>query len=571
MSDHAEPARRLRGADKRKPIYSGVAGAFARAFDRALGVFAPRTVHAMQVARVRSSALVAYEAARVTRTNPSTGGTGSADAEILPDIRRLRDLSRTMVRDDSHASTVMQIHEDCIVGEGIRAQSTCTPESTGLEKEACEAWNNACEREFDAWAEDTADATEVGTFYDLQALLLRSMLTDGDGIAHAVIDSDGTIRVELIDADRVESPGYQDTDRIRGGVELGARGERIAYWILSTHPSEGSLAGARAFAQPTRFPAKDDRGYSLVQQLFRRQRPGQTRGVPLLTPAVMLTRQLHHYLDSEVIAARAASNFALFIKRNVSKGDEGILPVEDVESPEAVRWLTKLEPGLVEYLNGDEEPFAFTPNRPGTAFEPFVVRLLRSICASSNLSYEVVLRDFGRMNLSSARAMLREIRRGFDLQRKRLIRTFCEPWRRNVLLAAIGRGELVPPARFLDDPRPFLACRWVSPVYGMVDPEKDTAAAVARMDAGLSDPFEEAAINGRDAIEVLRAKARYAKAQMEIEQEFGLPSGALSSNTGTPAPAAPPKPAPRDEDDDEDSDAPVDRGEDPPATEPEEQ
>lgn len=520
----------------RQPIYAGAAGKLAQAIDGTLGIFAPRLVHEWRKARVRSSALVAYEAARITRTNPRES-TSSADAEVLGSLPQLRAASRALVRDDPHAATVMAIHEETIVGEGIRHQACCTPEQTGLTKEECDTWNSSCDEVFQEWADHDADSTDVGTFWDLQALFLRTSLTDGDGLAHAVIEGD-RMHIELIDADRLESPGLRDTDTIRGGVEIDARGRRVAFHVLDRHPNDW-LLGKQGVTK--RLPARDGE-YSLVQHFYRRTRAGQTRGVPLLTPAILTAKQLHHYLDSEMIAARAASNFALFIERTPTSADADIMPVQDTESATGQEFHELLEPGTIQYLNEGEKPHNFNPNRPGTSFDPFVTRLLRAISSSSGLAYEVVCRDFGRMNLSSARALLREIRRGFDLTRRRLVRAFCVPWYSNVIRQAVATGRLRPPAAWLDNQRPFLACRWVSPTFGMVDPISDTEAAVARVAANLSDPFEEAAGMGRDAIEVLRARAQFEADRLRIEEEFGLAPGTL--NTGAPVFKQTSEPAP---------------------------
>lgn len=522
-------AKRIRGGEERKPIYTGVAGRLARAVDSAVGLVAPRLAHEWRKARVKSAALVAYESARITRQNPKTES-GSADSEILPDLRKLRDLSRTLIRDDAHAATTINIHEECIVGEGIRPQSSCTPEATGLSEQECEDWKRACNAEFERWSDEEADATQVGTFYDLQSLALRCYLQDGDAIGHAVVGSNGTISCELIDADRVESPGFTDTQTIRGGVELGAQGQRVAFHILPNHPDD-TFVGSPWSMIPTRVPATDERGYSIVQHVFKRGRAGQTRGVPLLTPSLLYNRHLHHYLDSELIAARAASNFALFIKRNVTSTDADIFPVQDDEQATGQQFHEVLEPGIIEYLNEGEEPVAFNPNRPGNAFEPFVARVLRAISASSGLSYEVVCRDFGRMNLSSARAMLREIKRGFDLTRRRLVRAFCRPWWGNVIRAAVGAGRLRPPAKlWFDNQRAFLAAEWVSPAYGMVDPETDVKGSMLAVDANLSDQWTEAQKHGLDAEQVLLRRARFHKRAREIELQYGLEPGTLTKS-----------------------------------------
>lgn len=109
------------------------------------------------------------------------------------------------------------------------------------------------------------------------------------------------------------------------------------------------------------------------------------------------------------------------------------------------------------------------------------------------------------------------------------MRAFCRPMRDNAVRWMVSQGIITPPTAWIDDPRPFLQCNWIAPVFGMVDPQTDTATAVARVHANLSDPYQEAAAQGRDAEEVLRARAAFLAKQREIEQEFGLPPGSLNS------------------------------------------
>jgi capsid protein len=142
------------------------------------------------------------------------------------------------------------------------------------------------------------------------------------------------------------------------------------------------------------------------------------------------------------------------------------------------------------------------------------------------------------MNLSSARAMLRECRRGFDKMRKRLVRMFCRPWYGNVIRAAVGAGRLRPPAQWLDRTAAFLSHRWVPPTYGMVDPKTDVEASVAAVAANLSDPYEEAAKQGRDAEQTLEARARFLVKAKEIEERDGLEAGVLTREPNAPSPPA---------------------------------
>lgn len=525
--------RKVRGNTQRQPIYAGASGMLARAVDAAVSIAMPSIGHRMRVARMKSEALLAFEAATISRTNPMQTSS-SADGEILADLKKLRDISRNTIRDDAHGASAVSIIEENVVGRGIKPQSMCTPESTGMTADQCEQWRRDCESEWERWSDEDADATRQGTFYDLQSLAIRTTVADGEALGHAVI-SDGRMSCEMIDSDRIESEGGFDTVDVRGGVELGEAGEAVAFHVLKQHPDDLMFRGS-GDRKPMRIVVRDG-DLRMLTHTFRRLRPGQTRGVPWLASALSYLQHLHHYLNSELIAARAASNYAMFIKRSVSPEDQDVLPVQGNEVGQHADYHEFLEAGTIEYLNEGEEPVPYNPNRPGSAFEPFVIRVLRAIAASMGMAYEVVAKDFGRMNLSSARALLRECQRAYDKARQLFNRQWNTPWWENVIRLAVEAGRLDPPAKFLDNPRAFLAVRWVAPSYGMVDPVTDVEGSVGAIAANLSTPYEEAARQGMDAESVLRDRARFLKAAAEIEAEFGLPDGALTTPAAAAAPA----------------------------------
>ncbi|MCA8951621.1 MAG: phage portal protein [Planctomycetes bacterium] len=537
----------LRTRDGRKavpePIYGGVVGRIRRAFDGFVDTFAPGTAHKMRKSRLCSAAMLAYEAARVDRMQPRQTS-GSADSEILPSLENMRSATRNMVRDDAHAAAGVRVYEENVVGKGLVPQATCTPEATGMTEAQCQQWNRDLEAEFARWSEDVADATGHGSFYDLQRIAAHAMLPDGELIGHAVLDGD-EVRCELIDPDRLESPRFTDTLTLRGGVEIGTSGQPIAYHILRVHPSEVHLGGSvRDFM---RIPARDGR-LSVVQHVFRRDRPGQTRGVPWLAPSVQYTGHLHHYLNSELVAARTNSNTALYIKRTPDPNDPNILPVEPMNGG-VENYLESLAAGTIEYLNEGEEPFAFNPQRPGSQFDPFVTRILRAIWAAPGLAYEIVTRDFAKLNYSSARSLLLECRRSFELSRMVIVRLFCRPWWHNVAHVAVANGRLSPPRQFFEDPRPFLAARWVPPAYGWVDPVKEITASQQAVEGNLSTPYDEASRAGLDAEAVVDAKARFLVYCRSVEEKNDLPPGSLTAtaNSASPPPAAAPAEEPADD------------------------
>lgn len=520
---------------RKRAMYDGVAGAVGKLVDSAVGMFAPGTALEMRKSRLRAASLMSYEAARSGRTSPNVSS-GSADAESIPDLQILRDRSRAMTRDDAHTAAAVRVLEENVVGKGLVPQSLCTAESTGMTPEECNDWNRQCEAWFGEWCERQADATRYGTFADLQRIVTRSLMVEGEGLGHAA--TKGSLLVcELIDPDRLQSPNWSDTDRLRGGVEVDEFGAPTRYHVLPQHPADLAFGATRSIVPMPLLAAEN--GYSLVQHVFRRDRAGQTRGVPWLAPALPFINHLHDYLDSEQIAARANSKVAMFVRRPASTAD---LDIQVGSGGDESNFLQTLKAGTIEYLEEGEEIQPFMPNRPGTQFDSFVTRILRAIWASQGLAYELVAKDFGGMNYSSARSMLLECRRGFDGTRMLLIRKFCRPWWENVIRNGIAIGRLAAPVGFADNPEAYLAARWIAPSYGWVDPVKEIEASSAAVAANLSTPYDEASRAGHDAEQVLRDRARFLQLAGQVEIEFGIDKGSLTAAPKSAAAAAPPSP-----------------------------
>ncbi len=520
----------------------GLLGGMRRLTDSAIDVVAPRWALNRRLARAATSELLNYEAAQRRRTRRRQHAS-SADVDLLQDLPELRRNSRAMCRDDSTGKAIVKVFLDNVVGTGIVPQSLAKPETTGLTDSQARDWNRACEQVFEEWATDQADATEHSSFYSLQRQVLRSMVVDGECLVKrtSVDPAQETWRllassIESVDLDRLrDPPAASQADReLRGGVEIGPRGQPLAYWVLPYHPDERMLSrSSRRRNDPVRY-TRWAGGLPLMLHVFDRERSGQNRGVPAMSASFGLVESLNDYIESEAVAARAASKICMFIRQTVS-------PVAGLidQQPNGPDWHERLESGTIRYLNDGEEPFSFAPQRPGTQFEPFVVRLLKSICGSFGLPYELVSKDFGGMNYSSARVALLEAARGFEAMRQLLQEQFCQPWWRIVITEAVLRGLLPTPRGFAQNPRPFLETLWVPPMRGYVDPTKEIQASQMAVDANLSTPQAEAARNGQDAEQVLEQRARFLRQARETAKRHGLDEGALLPTPKAGA-AAPP-------------------------------
>jgi lambda family phage portal protein len=526
------------GKDPAAPrLYRGVGGLFARAFDGMLSPFAPGFVLERQRARLRSSHLLAYDAAAKSRMRrPQVAS--SADQDLLGDLDEIRRNSRAMVRDDSTAAALVRVLEDNVVGTGLVPQMMVKPVPGSLTERQAEDWNRSIEQ---IWAEASKqlDATECDTFPALQRQAFRTMVVDGEALFSRIFVDPSKSEVrrligtcyESVDVDRLDDPN-QFEPGIRAGVELGDRGNARAYWIRPRHPEESMTQwrdDRMRLNEPERVPRYAD-GRPKVLHMFRRDRPGQTRGVPFFAPCFALVEAMNDMLETELQAARAASKFCAFIKQTLDAN----MPHFDNEEGELVEHL---ESATIQRLGPGEELVPYTPNRPGNMFEPFVVRVMRSICSALGLPYELVMKDFGKMNYSNARVALLESRRGFAVLQQLVVEKLCQPMLEAVVHEAVVKRKVEMPRGFLVSPSMFVKAYWQPPAWGWVDPVKEVQSSGMAVDLNLSSPQAEAARQGGDSEANLRMKAAHMKKAREIEKEHGLPEGSLTSSSSAPAPA----------------------------------
>lgn len=529
-------------------------GAVGRFLDRLVMSLAPawgvsRMEARTRVATARMTRELAagYKAARRDRAK-SVGRVGSANKDLLHDLRAIRDKSRQLIRDDATAAAALEVKVDNVVGSGFKLQSACTMEDTGFtSQQQVDDWNGACERLWADWTSQACDANECSDFDDLTRLVYQTKATDGETLAHriAIKGRPITTAFELIDVDRLDETVHDGQKDIRGGIELGDRGQPVAYHILPVHPDDlvhVPKPGSNV-AEPI---ARTKDGWHNMLHVMDRSRPGQVRGVPMIVPALPLFEHLHHYLDSEIIAARVNSNFAMAIERPLDPSTdpsvyEEVFGHDDGSGGgEGSRFFEEIPPGTVEYLNPGEKLTAHSHNRPGTTFTPFVMHMLRAIAASINLPVEMLMKDFGGMNYSNARVALLEARRGFAREQRRVKAQWLQPVYETVIREGIVNGLLPSkPPRALKEWHRFARARWIAPAWGMVDPVKEAEASRIKVDNNLSTPeAESASAGGMDLREVLQSKARALVIQREIEEQNNLPPGSLRP-AGDAAPVAP--------------------------------
>lgn len=468
--------------------------------DQVINYFDPRRGQDRFKIRAQMAMAGGYTAADKTRRANQAGSRCETDADsaILPDLRTLREESQNMLRNSAIAVGAVKTNITKVVGTGLKVKPQINRESLNLSDEAADKWERAAEREF-LLATDTReiDAERQLTFSLLQALVLLKTLEDGDVFTNMPRftrpGSPYTLKLQIIEAARVVNQhGLADSNQMAAGVEKDATGAPIAYHICNQHPG-GVRYRAKQDLSWTRLPAfGKNSGSPLVLHHYDKTRPGQTRGVPYLTPVLEIIKQLGRYTDAEVMAAVVSGMLSVFI--TTESGDPGNVLTPDPETAAADSTDTGVELGygsVVGLLPG-ETVSTVNPGRPNPAFDPFVTALCRQIGVALEIPFELLVKHF-TASYSAARAALLEAWAYFNRRRRWLVTSFCQPVYEAIITEAVATGRLSAPG-FFSDPairRAYLGTIWIGDAPGQIDPLKEINAAEKRMALNLTTHSEE--------------------------------------------------------------------------------
>ena len=472
--------------------------------DRMVGVFSPKA----ELNRLKARAALrffgpgGYTGASKTRPslkeyNPRAR---SADEDILGDVVDLRARTRDLVRNTPIATGALNTMATHAVGSGLSMQSQIDREFLGLSDDEADSWERKAERFWRAWSETpSCDLTGHGDFGSLQDLVLRSTLESGDILlVRRFVERRGDVlglKIQLVEADRISNPDREpNTDRLVDGVELDTNGRPIRYHVSNRHPNALSLGFTDMLAWTT-IPAFDRRnGERRALHVFRKIRPGQTRGVPIFAPVIESLKQLSRYTEAELMAAVVASFFTVFVKSGLAEQGFEFAPLDSDDTDPPKDYEYKLGSGSVVGLADGEEVQIADPKRPNDSFDPFVMAVLRQVGAAIEVPFELLIKHF-TSSYSASRAALLEAWRAVVTRRTWLARMFCQPSYEWAMAEAVMRGMLRAPGFFANPMfrRAWCGARWIGPAQGQIDPLKEINAAEKRIHIGVSTIAEETA------------------------------------------------------------------------------
>lgn len=426
----------------------------------------------------------------------------------------LRARARQIVRSNPYAANAAETFVANAVGAGINPSSLIQDD----------VLKDTVQKTWLAWT-DEADADNLTDLYGLQAMAARAMFEAGECFLRFRPRrmEDGLtvpLQVQLLEAEhlplsKMETAG--NGNAIRCGIEYDRIGRRVAYHFYRNHPGDYTDRGNKG--EMVRVPASE------ILHIYRPQRPGQIRGVPWVSPAMVKLYLLDQYDDAELDRKKVAALFAGFITKNAPEDNLLGESAPDAEGSA----IAGLSPGTMQVLLPGEDIKFSSPADVGGSYEMFQYRTLLAICAAMGMPYTNVTGDLKAANYSSIRAGTVEFRRRLEqFQHAVLIYQMCRPiWLRWMQTAAMS-GALTLPG-FAHNPEKYSAVKWITPKWEWVDPLKDRQAEKIAQECGWKAPSDIIESEGYDVDETFR---RIASDQQRIDS-LGIKLG----KTGEQPPA----------------------------------
>jgi lambda family phage portal protein len=436
--------------------------------------------------------------------------------------RQLRARAQDLERNSDHVRRFLMLVENNVIGwNGIRLQSkatrselTETPDRNAI---------RLIEYEWANWAtEENCSVTGEDSWVDIQKLLIRRRIVDGEVFLEMLPGhgNESRFAVRTWGADACPM-GYSDEGRrIYNGIRYDEWGKPLSYFMH--RGGHSTLWGKESAGDLVEIPAER------MRHLFRRERPGQRRGITELSSTAERMHMLDKYERSVLIGAQIASS-----KMGFFRDPDGMTLDTYVgdgpESPNSRENTIDIQPGQFEDI-GQKRFEKFDVEYPPAKYEEFVHEVIRSAASGLNISYHVLANDPASVNYSTAREFRLQDTDAWRDHQHTFARKICQPvfkeWLRIQLLKS-------PLNRYRQsDFKRLSFVKWQPRGWQWVDPQKEGAGNEIAVRMGSKSYTDIAAEQGRDFEEVVE--------QIQRDKEFAAQHGVTLGEVA--ALIAPPEP-----------------------------
>lgn len=447
---------------------------------------------AIMPARPALRARASYEGgAQTRRTLGWNAPTASPNSAIMGSLSLLRARSRQASRNDGYAKSILDKLTTNMIGTGIKP----------LSQSADPIFRESFHQLFLRWT-DESDADGILDFYGQQTQVAHAWLEAGEVFVRFRdrLPTDGMsvpLQLQVIEPELcpyTQNSPTQDTPKnhkVRAGIEFNLIGRKTAFYFHPVRPGDLEDYDASTLV---RVPADH------VCHIYDPLRPGQLRGLPLLTPTLV---RLWHMdkMDDSVLLRQELSNMVVgFLKRAPTTE----LPQLDPLTNGPLQTLNDqamiaLEPGTFQEIADGEEVSWSEPPDPSQSYPDFMKLQLRHACTAAGVPYEVVTGDLGSVNDRTVRVLLHEFRRRIQAWQHQIIgfqfcRRVCTAWFDRAFLS----GALDIPLRYLQTPEQWNQVKWMPQAWPYLHPVQDVEAMKDAVRCGFKDRGSIVAETGED-------------------------------------------------------------------------
>jgi lambda family phage portal protein len=254
-------------------------------------------------------------------------------------------------------------------------------------------WNTKAKDWWEGWCRQP-NLTNRQSFGDLINTLARAWFVDGECFIVLTRGQSGRPRVQLFESHQVKTPpqfAEQEGTGIIDGVQVDGNGRPRGYYFAS-RAADGMSENFKVIAAEH------------VIHLFKPLRPGQYRGLPMISPVI---NDLHDLDDLQVLEMRAAKDAADIT--NVIKTPSGEVDPEEMRRRSITQTKTdsngatyteeKLDyyqdsiGGNTLVMKKGDEIQQFKSDRPSVATSGYWKYLTEKVCAGVGIPYVLVFPD----------------------------------------------------------------------------------------------------------------------------------------------------------------------------------